>query len=192
MKNTSKTLKIVSILTVVFYALVILIPLSIKGILAVSGYSTGIIRLASILMMICVVVLAACGDAEPAEKIFDTFKSVDGIVISGLKDKNMREVVIPNKIDKVPVTVINREAFEYCADLTDIRLPKELTYIDEFAFSHCISLKEVNIPDSVTSIEPRAFEYCSSLKKITWGGNTYTDMREFENYLDRINRNRQR
>lgn len=71
MKNTSKTLKIVSILTVVFYALVILIPLSIKGILAVSGYSTGIIRLASILMMICAVVLAAAVfvDKEPVRMI---------------------------------------------------------------------------------------------------------------------------
>lgn len=71
MKNTSKTLKIVSILTVVFYALVILIPLSIKGILAVSGYSTGIIRLPSILMMICAAILAAAVfvDKEPVRTI---------------------------------------------------------------------------------------------------------------------------
>lgn len=71
MKNTSKTLKIVSILTVVFYSLVILIPLAIKGILAVLGYSTGIIRLSSILMMICAVVLTAMVfmDKEPARMI---------------------------------------------------------------------------------------------------------------------------
>lgn len=71
MKNTSKTMKIVSILTVVFYALVILIPLSIKGILAVSGYSTGIIRLPSILMMICAAILAAAVfvDKEPVRTI---------------------------------------------------------------------------------------------------------------------------
>lgn len=71
MKNTSKTLKIVSILTVVFYSLVILIPLSIKGILAVLGYSTGIIRLSSILMMICAAILAAAVfvDKEPVRTI---------------------------------------------------------------------------------------------------------------------------
>lgn len=71
MKNTSKTMKIVSILTVVFYALVILIPLSIKGILAVSGYSTGILRLPSILMMICAAILAAAVfvDKEPVRTI---------------------------------------------------------------------------------------------------------------------------
>lgn len=129
-------------------------------------------------MLLLVAGLTACGDAEP-KKLFSCSKREEGIQIINLIDKNMKEVVIPNKIDKVPVTVISAWAFSYCADLTDIRLPKELTDIGNFAFWGCSSLKEVNIPDGVTSINSSAFYGCSSLKKITWRGNTYTDVYEF-------------
>ena len=63
-------------------------------------------------------------------------------------------------------------AFEGCAGLIKITLPKQITSIGDNAFSGCSNLKKIDIPDSVTSINEAAFYECKSLTSATIGNGT--------------------
>ncbi len=78
-------------------------------------------------------------------------------------------VVIPDSYKGLPVTVIKRNAFMDCTELTGVEIPYGVTNIEAYAFSGCNKLESVNIPDSVKSIENNAFENCDSLISITLG-----------------------
>ena len=65
------------------------------------------------------------------------------------------------------VTIIERNAFYGCVNLTGITLPDGLEYIRPCAFKGCMNLTEIVIPRSVTSINVDAFAYCSRLEKVT-------------------------
>ena len=82
---------------------------------------------------------------------------------SGSKGK----VIIPKSIDGLPVTTINRKAFNNCRFLTSLTIPNSVTTISEYAFNGCKSLASIEIPSSVTTIGTCAFLGCESLKSIT-------------------------
>jgi hypothetical protein len=54
-------------------------------------------------------------------------------------------VVIPSKINGLPVTSIGAEAFQYCTSLTDITIPYSVTNIGVAAFWRCTSLKAITV-----------------------------------------------
>ena len=83
-------------------------------------------------------------------------KYSDHVEISGC-DQSVKEVVIPKKIEGLPVTSIGAFAFDGCSGLTSITLPDSVTSIDEGAFSHCSSLTSVEISANVTYIGGYAF-----------------------------------
>ena len=87
--------------------------------------------------------------------------SKDKRTVMGVKDKNIRSVVIPYGI-----RVIGEGAFKECTNLTDVTLPRGLTTIGNEAFQKCTKLTRINIPDSVTSIGEYAFQECKSLPNI--------------------------
>ncbi len=64
-------------------------------------------------------------------------------------------VVIPEKINGIPVTTIGSSAFTY-KGLTSISMPPSITTIKSLAF-YVNSLTSVIIPSSVVSIESTAF-----------------------------------
>ena len=88
--------------------------------------------------------------------------SEDATTITGVKDKGIKSVVIPNG-----VTSIGNSAFSGCSSLTSITIPDSVTSIGEMAFYNCSSLKSITIPDSVTSIGNYAFFGCDSLTSLT-------------------------
>ena len=57
-------------------------------------------------------------------------------------------------------------AFEGCASLIKITLPKQITTISASAFNGCINIKNITIPDSITTIEDSAFSGCTSLERV--------------------------
>jgi fibronectin type 3 domain-containing protein len=91
----------------------------------------------------------------------------DEVTITGLVDKSKTELVIPDKIEGLPVTSIFDCAFNECTSLTSITMPDSLISIGDYAFASCTSLTCITIPNSVTSIGNYAFYYCFSLASIT-------------------------
>ncbi len=87
-------------------------------------------------------------------------------------------VVIPNEMEDVPVTMIADKAFYKKEDIKSVTLPEGID-IGEKAFAECEDLENISFPESVWSIGSRAFANCTSLKKVKnynqiegWGGAT--------------------
>lgn len=91
--------------------------------------------------------------------------SGNSIRITGF-DNNVESLVIPDKIEGLPVTVIDWYAFENCYNLKSVKIPDTVTHISRFAFAHCTALENVNMPKSLYSIEQYAFFNCPKLKGI--------------------------
>lgn len=88
-----------------------------------------------------------------------------GVRITGCDD-TAEEIVIPDTIEGVPVTVIDWYAFENCPKLRSVTIPDTVTHISRFAFVHCTALETVNMPSSLYSIEQYAFFNCPRLQGI--------------------------
>ena len=73
------------------------------------------------------------------------------------------ELVIPPKIEGLPVKLIARSAFERCSQLTNIILPSTLKEIKRSAFAFCDKLETINLPNSIETIEYGCFYECKSL-----------------------------
>ena len=61
--------------------------------------------------------------------------------------------------------VISAHAFEGCANIEKLVIPKNITDIGENAMSGCAKVSSIEIPPSVKSIGNNAFEYCVGLKE---------------------------
>ncbi len=82
-------------------------------------------------------------------------------------DKSAEEIVIPDTIEGLPVTVIDWYAFENCNKLREVTIPETVTHISRYAFAHCISLEQVNLPASLYAIEQYAFYDCPKLQGVS-------------------------
>lgn len=76
------------------------------------------------------------------------------------------------------LTQIDPHAFDGCALLTDIRLPKKLKKIGEGAFMNCQKLAQINLPTGVDEIGQAAFEGCKLLASVDLPGNI-TEIKDY-------------
>jgi len=103
------------------------------------------------------------------------------------------EVIVPDKIQGLPVVRIENSALSYshiisvwipatvtslgdrvfysCRLLTDVVLNHGLTSIGAEAFAECTSLTSITIPDSVTRIGEGTFHGCTSLTNVAIGSS---------------------
>ena len=81
-------------------------------------------------------------------------------------------------------TIIEKRAFEDCAELTSITIPDSVTEIGRYAFDGCTGLKSITIPDLVTEIGYSVFRRCTGLTsiKVSEGNKTY-DSRDNSNAI---------
>ena len=86
--------------------------------------------------------------------------------ITGVKDKNITKVVIPDY-----VTSIGRYSFNGCSSLTNVIIGNGVTSIEECAFIHCSSLSSVTIGNGVTSIGGISFYDCTGLTRVYYTGD---------------------
>ena len=123
---------------------------------------------------------AAFAETDTSGKFVYEVLDDDTVCITGYTgtDENL---VIPNTIDDMPVTMIGERALSN-ADFITVKIPDTVTTIGVFAFGGCISLTKVEIPDSVTTIEGGAFRYCYSLDGIELpDGLTTIEYNAFDN-----------
>ena len=125
------------------------------------------------------------------------------ITITGALNKDsLTSVVIPSKIEGLPVTTMKNDVFtdfkelrsvtiqpglqriegdrlwdgcfSNCVKLKTLSLPNTLLEIGSFAFADCDSLEAINIPDSVDTVRYGAFLGCNSAKTIKLSSNLTT------------------
>lgn len=61
-------------------------------------------------------------------------------------------LVLPEKLDDIPVTAIGDNAFQNCYYLGRVVIPSGITRIGDFAFAYCNNMKTIEIPDNVVSV----------------------------------------
>ena len=76
-----------------------------------------------------------------AELLFSSNGSA--ITITGSNPQASGVLIIPNKINNLPVTAIGQYAFYSCSGLTSVTLPSSLTSIAEMAFYNCSGLRSI-------------------------------------------------
>ena len=98
------------------------------------------------------------------EPQFDDVQTFGANLVSNVWDSETKMGIITFDGD---VTMIGKDAFNNCHNLTTITLPECITVIGNKAFYQCDGLVEFTIPESVTTIGSSAFYYCSKLTSIT-------------------------
>ena len=99
-------------------------------------------------------------DKNEGNLIFEETSS-GSLMLSGLKDKSISEVEIPNIYEGKIVDTIADKAFENCANLISVIIPESIANIGAFAFSNCQSLAiycEISIKPEGWNINWNSFE----------------------------------
>ncbi len=97
------------------------------------------------------------------KKEFSYIIENNSIIVTGIYDTDILNIVIPNSIQNIPIIEIQQLSFHDCSSLTSIIIPNSVTSIGQHAFSGCSNLTSIIIPDSVTSIGQHAFSDCNNL-----------------------------
>ena len=106
-------------------------------------------------------------------------------IITGLKNKSLKNVIIPEGVIEIgksaffnenietihfpsSLTIINNDAFRFCKNLKSISFHPncKLNTIDTGAFSYCKELLKVNLPEHVERIGVLSFSNCEKLTEI--------------------------
>lgn len=113
---------------------------------------------------------------------------VDHITINKIKTDE-KDLVIPDKLDGIVVTGLNRavsnrkanletlvipegvrnmrnSCFFKCEKLKKVTLPASLDRMEDYSFGRCTALEEIEIPEGVYHIGDKVFLGCKSLKKL--------------------------
>ncbi len=115
------------------------------------------------------------------EKIPSMFASYSGLEnLDFLKNRNIKEIepyafsnctsfqsiTVPDTVKK-----IGDNCFEYCSNLTSVKLSSSLSELPAQLFLRCAALKAITIPDSVIKIGEKCFEECTVLSSVTLSSN---------------------
>ena len=130
--------------------------------------------------------------------IFPFTSSTSSCTITGLYDKKVTEITIPDYVTEIgeeafydcvrletvvipdSVTTVGDQAFFNCGKLTNLTIGSAVATIGIRAFDGCVSLETVVIPDSVTTVGYAAFYNCDKLTNLTIGSSlTFIDRNTF-------------
>jgi len=100
------------------------------------------------------------------ESIPFTYTIADGgVTITGYTGEET-DIVIPQKIEHLPVTEIGSGAFMQNYDITSVTLPDGIRTIGSNAFQACSALESINLPEGLTQIRTQALYNCDKLQRI--------------------------
>lgn len=94
----------------------------------------------------------------------------DGYQISGIKDKTVTEIIIPESYNDKKVIGIAGGAFRDYDKLKSVIIPDSVTSIGSSAFDNCSGLTSVTIGSGVTRIDETVFDGCDNLTNISYNG----------------------
>ncbi len=101
-----------------------------------------------------------------ADEMF-SYQVINGkAMVAEVLDTAAEELVIPQRIDGYPVTVIGEYLCQGLTMLKKVTLPEGLLEINAYAFESCVALEEINFPSTLTTIRDSAFFSCNGLKEI--------------------------
>ena len=83
------------------------------------------------------------------------------------------DIVIPDSIDGIPVTMIGEKAFADNKNIHSVYIPESIKLIEQEAFYKCENLETVCIPSSVTELPDGCFLLCNKLKNVYGLENVY-------------------
>ncbi|MDE5755147.1 MAG: leucine-rich repeat domain-containing protein, partial [Oscillospiraceae bacterium] len=109
----------------------------------------------------------AATEINTVDGVLQYTKYDDHVVITDCDTSAEGEMIIPDTIEGLPVTIIGENAFSFCRSLTAVIIPNSVTSIEYSAFRSCFALKSIIIPNNVTSIGNSAFDDCHNLTSIT-------------------------
>ena len=89
----------------------------------------------------------------------------DHVVVTK-KLSRAKNVFLPDSVQGLPVTVLDRSLFNGSRYTVTVRLPETLINIGYLAFYSAKGLREITIPASVRVIENSAFNSCENLKTV--------------------------
>ena len=81
-----------------------------------------------------------------------------GLTVSGFSQSKSSYLVLPSRINGLPVTAIDSRAFYNCENITEVIIPSGVTSIGYLAFGECKNLQKVTIPNTVSFIDGEAFK----------------------------------
>lgn len=102
---------------------------------------------------------------------YNYVKLADGTakIVKYNKAESVGEVIVPDVIDGLKVTVIGENAFTDAQILTSVRLPRYLTKVESYAFNKSpvanVLFSQVT-DDTELTVESYAFAECSNIRKV--------------------------
>ncbi len=130
-----------------------------------------------------------CGTESTALKL-EYRLNEDGTAysVAGLGPFSDNEIVIPAEYKGLPVTAIDKMAFENCDKITSITIGQNVAIIGANAFFGCTGITSITIPDSVTEIAFAAFLGCTGITSVTIPyGVTSIGNNAFSNCINLVN-----
>ncbi|MBO5851993.1 MAG: leucine-rich repeat domain-containing protein [Clostridia bacterium] len=94
----------------------------------------------------------------------------NNIAIAGLRNEELEELVIPEKIDGKTVVEIDFYAFRKDG-IRSVEMPNTIEVIDKNAFIECEQLEEITISSSLKEVKKGAFVNCANLTTVSFTGN---------------------
>ena len=91
-----------------------------------------------------------------------TCYSKDNVITGYFIPANITEIKLPKDI-----TAIEANAFNGCSQLKAIILPEGVSALGDYAFYGCSQLKTITLPEGITRIPNECFTNCSALSDIT-------------------------
>lgn len=86
--------------------------------------------------------------ATEYDKEFNAIKSIKITKYNGSDS----DVVIPDTIDSLPVTIIESDAFANNESIESVTIPETVVEIGGWAFENCTNLKEIDLPSNLKEI----------------------------------------
>ncbi len=87
--------------------------------------------------------------------------------IRGYRGEAKGKLVIPAKIDDIPVEVISEGSFSGCSGFTgSLVIPEGVTFVNDYAFRDCSGLESISFPAGLAWISTNAIDGCTGLREV--------------------------